>query len=151
MTEKENIDLIQREIEAFNRKDWDAYLACFDKSVLTLEPDEDSPILGHEGLKRRVVTYTRAFPDVRLETERMFGQGDLVCLNSLFIGTHKGDLPGPGGIQTAEGSPIVDLIYTTVARNVAGRTTTPNGCGTGRCSRFCCRRTAFRCFYRRYW
>jgi steroid delta-isomerase-like uncharacterized protein len=99
MTEKENIAVIEREIEAFNRKDWDAYLECFDKSVVTLEPDEDTPILGHEGLKRRVVRYTRAFPDVRLETERMFGQGDLVCLNSLFIGTHKGDLPGPGATQ----------------------------------------------------
>ena len=123
MTEKENIDLIQREIEAFNRKDWDAYLACFDKSVLTLEPDEDSPILGHEGLKRRVVTYTRAFPDVRLETERLFGQGDLVCLNSLFIGTHKGDLPGPGGTQIPATGKSVRVHGCSVFRIRRGRIT----------------------------
>jgi len=102
-----NIDVIKREIEAFNAKDWNAYLACFDKSVVTLEPDEDNPILGHEGLKQRVVTYTNAFPDVRLETERLFGDGDFVCLNSLFIGTHKGDLPGPSGTTIpATGKPV---------------------------------------------
>lgn len=97
MSEQTNVNVIKKEIKAFNAKDWDAYLDCFDKDVVTFEPDEDNPILGHKGLKRRIVTYTNAFPDVRLETERLFAQGDLVCLNSLFIGTHKGDLPGPGG------------------------------------------------------
>ncbi|MCI4371352.1 MAG: ester cyclase [Thermoplasmata archaeon] len=101
MTAEANIDVIKKEIEAFNRKDWDAYLACFDPSVVTLEPDEDNPILGHAGLKKRVVTYTNAFPDVLLEVERLFGQDDLVCLASLFIGTHKGELPGPGGTSIA--------------------------------------------------
>ena len=48
-----------------------------------------------------------AFPDVRLETERIFGDGDFVCLNSLFIGTHKGDLPGPSGTTIpATGKPV---------------------------------------------
>jgi steroid delta-isomerase-like uncharacterized protein len=97
MGDTKNVDVIKKEIEAFNARDWDTYLACFDKSVVTLEPDEGDPIKGHEGLRRRVMAYTNAFPDVRLETERLFGQGDLVCLNTLWIGTHRGDLPGPGG------------------------------------------------------
>jgi len=97
MSATTNIDVIKKEIKAFNERDWDTYLSCFDGSAVTLEPDEGDPILGHEGLKRRIIAYTNAFPDVRLETERLFGQGDLVCLNTLFIGTHRGDLPGPNG------------------------------------------------------
>jgi steroid delta-isomerase-like uncharacterized protein len=102
-----NINVIKREIKAFNGRDWDAYLACFDKSIVTLEPEEDKPILGHEGLRRRVATYTNAFPDVHLETERLFGDEEYVCLNSLFIGTHKGDLPGPNGTKVpGTGKPV---------------------------------------------
>jgi steroid delta-isomerase-like uncharacterized protein len=107
MSVAQNIDVIRKEIEAFNGRDWDAYLDCFANSIVTYEPDEDNPIRGHKGLKERIVTYTRAFPDVRLETERLFGQGDLVCLNSLFIGTHKGNLPGPGGATISPtGKPV---------------------------------------------
>lgn len=104
---KENLDVIRREIKAFNDKDWDTYLDLFADSVITYEPDEADPIRGRVDLRKRIVTYTTAFPDVRLETERLFGQDDWVCLNSLFVGTHRGILPGPGGVKLkASGKPV---------------------------------------------
>lgn len=95
---EENLGVIRQEIEAFNAQDWEAYRNCFAESVVTYEPDEPEPIRGHAGLMKRIETYANAFPDVHLEPERLFGQDDWVCLNALFIGTHKGELPGPGGI-----------------------------------------------------
>lgn len=96
---EENLGVIRREIEAFNAKDWDTYMDCFAESVVTYEPDEPELIHGRDGLKKRIVTYTNAFPDVHLEPERLFGQDDWVCLNALFVGTHNGELPGPGGTK----------------------------------------------------
>lgn len=88
---------IEETVKAFNERNWDDYLSHFSQSVVTYEPDEPEFIVGLSGLKNRLATYTRAFPDVRLEAERLFGEDDLVCLNSLWIGTHKGPLPGPRG------------------------------------------------------
>lgn len=97
MAEHDNLRVIESEVNAFNARDWAAYLRCFAESVVTFEPDEGDPILGRDGLRKRVNAYLSAFPDVQLETERLFGSGEWVCLNSLFIGTHSGTLTGPGG------------------------------------------------------
>lgn len=96
---KENLDVIRREIKAFNDRDWETYLNCFAESVVTYEPDEAEPIRGREDLRKRIATYTGAFPDVQLEIERLFGQDDWVCLNTLWVGTHRGALPGPAGAK----------------------------------------------------
>lgn len=94
----ENLRVIENEMKAFNAHDWSAYLRCFAESVVTYEPDESEPIRGREALRKRLAAYLAAFPDVRLQEERLFGDEEWVCLNSLFIGTHRGDLPGPGGV-----------------------------------------------------
>jgi steroid delta-isomerase-like uncharacterized protein len=98
MGAKENLRVIENEITAFNARDWDAYLGCFTDSVVTYEPDESEPIRGREALRNRVSSYLAAFPDVHLQKERLFGDEQWVCLNSVFMGTHQGNLPGPGGI-----------------------------------------------------
>jgi steroid delta-isomerase-like uncharacterized protein len=94
----ENLRVIENEMKAFNARDWDSYFNCFAESVVTYEPDVSDPIRGRAALRRRVTAYLSAFPDVRLQTERLFGNGEWACLNSLFIGTHEGELPGPGGL-----------------------------------------------------
>ncbi len=38
-----------------------------------------------------------AFPDVKFEKVRSFGQGDTVSAELIFAGTHRGPLPGAGG------------------------------------------------------
>ncbi len=41
--------------------------------------------------------FGNAFPDLHIEKERAFGQGDWVSVELTITGTHKGPLPGPGG------------------------------------------------------
>ncbi|MGA7922838.1 MAG: ester cyclase [Thermoplasmata archaeon] len=94
----ENLRTIETEMQAFNARDWDRYLQCFADKVVTLEPDEANPIIGRSSLQKRVTSYLAAFPDVKLETERLFGTDEWVCLNSLFVGTHKGNFTGPDGV-----------------------------------------------------
>ena len=94
---EENLQTIETEMRAFNARDWDRYLDCFADSVVTLEPDEVDPIRGRASLQKRVTAYLGAFPDVQLEKERLFGADDWVCLNSLFVATHKGNFTAPGG------------------------------------------------------
>lgn len=98
MGAEENLRTIETEMQAFNARDWVRYLQCFADTVVTLEPDEADPIRGRSSLRKRVTAYLAAFPDVTLETERLFGTGEWVCLNSLFVGTHSGSFTGPGGV-----------------------------------------------------
>jgi steroid delta-isomerase-like uncharacterized protein len=95
---RENLQLIEREMEALNSRDWDNYLKCFARGVVTWEPDESELIRGRDALHRRVITYTTAFPDVRLVKERIFGDDTWVTLNALWTGTHRGPIGGPGGV-----------------------------------------------------
>jgi len=97
MATEDSIKLIEGVMGAFNAREWDKYLACFAEAAVTYEPDESDPIKGRQGLKRRIDAYLTAFPDVQLEKERLFGEV-WVCLNSLFNGTHSGNLAGPGGV-----------------------------------------------------
>lgn len=52
-------------------------------------------------------TFLTAFPDFEITKERIFGQGEWVCLEFLFTGTHKGPYPGPSGqVIPATGRPL---------------------------------------------
>ena len=45
---------------------------------------------GHEAVERMEKLVLDAFPDLRVETEWMIGEGDLVVQRSLMTGTHRG-------------------------------------------------------------
>lgn len=100
---KESLQLIEDEMSALNERDWDRYERCFARSVVTLEPDEQDPIVGQKRLRDRVTKYVGAFPDLRLVKERLFGTADgkWVTLNSTFNGTHDGPFTLPDGTLVA--------------------------------------------------
>ncbi len=52
--------------------------------------------------------FVTAFPDFKITRERIFGQGEWVCLQYSFTGTHKGPYPSPlGRTIPATGRPLV--------------------------------------------
>jgi len=58
-------------------------------------------IRGAGGLKQFLGMYFKAFPDVQVEIEDVFGEGDKVVSRVMGRGTHKGELMGipPTGKQ----------------------------------------------------
>ena len=51
-------------------------------------------IRGAEGLKQFLGMYFNAFPDVKVDIEDVFGEGDRVVSRVTGRGTHKGELMG---------------------------------------------------------
>jgi steroid delta-isomerase-like uncharacterized protein len=60
-------------------------------------------IRGAEGLKQFLGMYFNAFPDMKVEIQDIFGEGEKIVSRVMGRGTHKGDLIGipPTGKQVA--------------------------------------------------
>ena len=76
---EENVQLAYRVADAFNRRDWDAFLALMDDQV-----EVESRLVameggyhGHEGLRRWWNDFLGAFPDYTAEVEELRDLGDV--------------------------------------------------------------------------
>ena len=97
LTVRENLRVIDSGIAALNAHDWDRFVRLHAESVIDLNPAAPEPIKGRAALREYYEQFNRAFPDLRTQKDRSFGQGDWVCLETTSSGTHKGPLLGPGG------------------------------------------------------
>ncbi len=97
MTVEENRRVIDVFVDAFNERDWDRVTNLHAESVVYWTPDNPEPKKGREAIRDLFVGYTSAFPDARNRKERAFGEGDWVCAEYVFTGTHMGPLTGPDG------------------------------------------------------
>ena len=97
MSVEENIRVANADFEALNAQDWDRYLGLHAESFVLYAPDSPEPRKGRAALREWIQGFVNAFPDLRAETVRSFGQGDWVCVEYNVSGTHKGPLAGPGG------------------------------------------------------
>ncbi len=89
--------MVDTVLEAINRRDWTRFANLYSDSSVQYSPDRRQPIKGQRAIREYIENHVRAFPDVRLEKIRSFGQGDWVCLEFSWMGTHKGTLPGDNG------------------------------------------------------
>jgi hypothetical protein len=76
---RENVELAQRALDAFNRRDWEACLALVDEGV-----EIESRLVamegtyhGHEGLRRWWNDFLGAFPDYTAEILEIRDLGDV--------------------------------------------------------------------------
>jgi len=99
MSEKENIQVAERWIEALNAHD----VSQFDKyrgpGYLFAAPQLPGPV-GVDQEVAYVQQQYEAFPDMRFDAKQTIAQGDFVVLNGIITGTHDGPLPMANG-QTA--------------------------------------------------
>jgi steroid delta-isomerase-like uncharacterized protein len=97
MSVEENLRKIESAVDALNAHDWDRFVELHAESVVLAGPDIPEPLKGRDALRERFRGLANAFPDIQVEKERAFGQGDWAVLEVTVTGTHKGPLPGPGG------------------------------------------------------
>src|SRR5580704_17399784 len=93
MSLKENLALIRARYEAVNAHDWKRLQGLYADSILWNDSGLDEPIKGSLAVRRRFVAFARGFPDFRWDLDRLFGQGELMCAEFTFTGTHNGPLP----------------------------------------------------------
>ena len=99
---QENVDRWLAMADAFNRRDWEAFLAFADPDIEVesrLVPMEGG-YRGHEGLKRWWDDFVGTFPDYVVEIEEARDLGDVVLSHSRGIGHSAGS-----------STPIVDPFW----------------------------------------
>ena len=97
MSVKDNLSTVDMAMDAINRRDWKRFTSLHADSFVQYSPELAQPINGPKAVREYVESYVKAFPDVRFEKLRSFGQGDWVCLEFTWTGTHKGTIPGGNG------------------------------------------------------
>ncbi len=97
MSVEKNLRVGRATTEAFNLRDWDRYLALCAESILRYSPGQAEPMKGRRGLREELEAWVAAFPDIRAETTKIFGQDDWVCEEAVATGTHRGAFHGPRG------------------------------------------------------
>ena len=83
-------DLVHRLICAINRQDYDALKDLIDPAYVYRAPGEE--LRGAAGLQGLLTAYHRAFPDLEIVIDDMFGTEDRVATAFTFNGTHLGEL-----------------------------------------------------------
>ena len=81
MNEQEIIQIAKKQIAALNARNVDEYLSRVDESC-------------REGMRKSLEVLFAAFPDVQLEIEQIRASEDLVVVDSIMTGTHKGTFAG---------------------------------------------------------
>lgn len=85
------IEVVQRQVEAFNAKDREAYLGYSAPEVLNTE---GTP-MSSEAAGKWYDAATTAVPDAQLHIDEIIEQGDLVVCRVTATGTHTGILSWP--------------------------------------------------------
>jgi len=73
------------------------FWAAHTKDVIAYASHLPAPAKGLDAHRKDVEGLATAFPDMKLTTSLLFGQGDWVAAEGVLEGTHKGPLAGPGG------------------------------------------------------
>ena len=93
-----NLELVEKAwIGCINKKRSNEFLKLHSESVLMYDPTLPEPLSGREALDSWFTGLLKMFPDYHVEKERIFAQGNWVCLESIESGTLKGAIHGQHG------------------------------------------------------
>ena len=88
---RENVSLFRQVIDAFNRRDFDAYLALMDPSVEFMPYERAveglGPYRGHDGVRTWLENSLQSIPDLRAELHDVRSRGDKTFARGRLYGT----------------------------------------------------------------
>jgi ketosteroid isomerase-like protein len=92
MTE-ENVEIVRRALEAFNREGVEAAMQYFDTEVEWLGPPEwleEHLYKGHDGIRRSALLWNESFEEFRIDPQKLIDAGDQVVALAYQRGRSKG-------------------------------------------------------------
>lgn len=95
-----------RLLEAFNRGDWEVFLASVTDDVVYVEAGTGRTVEGAKAYLALCQGWRMAIPDVRGTVGRSLEGDGIVAQEVTWVGTHDGPLPTPNGDIPATGRPI---------------------------------------------
>ncbi len=111
---KDKLELVQLQLDAFARGDWDTYKAGLADDAKYEEEATQRTVNGPDEILDLVKKWKEAFPDVKGTIKSSFQSGDSVVIELEWTGTHTGPLTGQFGTIPATGKfgkvPAVEVI-----------------------------------------
>jgi heme-degrading monooxygenase HmoA/limonene-1,2-epoxide hydrolase len=114
--------LIERDMELWNARDREAWMAGLDLDRLEVQVPGRPRLTGREAAETTWNTYQEAFPDNRLEVIAIHADDRGGVYEGRAIGTHTGTLRGPAGEIAATGR-TADMRFTGVYEFEEGKIT----------------------------
>ena len=112
MGNPQNEQIAARGFEAFNTGDLSIVDEVTADNAVNHDPAQPEEARGPEGFKQIIQLYRGAFPDLHIEIEEQFSDGDLVCTRWSSSGTNDGELMGmpPTGKHATSSGIAIDKI-----------------------------------------
>jgi ketosteroid isomerase-like protein len=107
---QENVETDRQAGAAFDRRDFDAWLAHFDPEVVwyaVADEPEPGPFRGHQGIMELVARWLDLLPDLRQEVEEYIDAGEYVIVPARVRGHTVG----------SDADVIVDEVFVNKYRN----------------------------------
>jgi ketosteroid isomerase-like protein len=92
---QENIQIDREAAEAFNRRDFDAWLAHFDREIVwwaIADEPEPGPFQGHQAVLDMAARWLELLPDIRIEIKEHINAGEYVITTARMCGHAAGSV-----------------------------------------------------------
>jgi len=94
---KANLELIRARYEAVNAHDLDRFQSFYADAVIWRDPGTARPVKGPSAVGKRLAAWVTAVPNLKWSLDELFGEGDRLCAQFTFTGTHRGALADSRG------------------------------------------------------
>ena len=121
MSVEENLKVVELSTKALNDHDLDRFESFHLNSVIQRDPQNPEGIKGPKAIRAGLEPFLKAFPDIRLVTERQFGAGDWVTQLSHMRGTQTRPLKVPGGPAIPATNKSLRVSVAMIARLEGGK------------------------------
>lgn len=91
------LDIAKKEGNAINRHDADAYALGYAVDATAYDPQYAEPLRGREAIRKDMVDFFTAFPDVQSKVLNTVMNSDTLAFEVEMSGTHTGPLITPTG------------------------------------------------------
>lgn len=106
---KANRQLIEARYEAVNAHDFERFQSFYADAVVWRDPGLGRPAKGPRAVRRRLETWAGAVPNLKWQLDDLFGEGDKLCAEFTFTGTHRGAVKDARGNELAPTNRAVRL------------------------------------------
>ncbi len=120
MSVEENLRVMDAAAKAINDHDLDRFEGFHLESAIQKDPLHVE-LKGRRAIRASLEPFLKAFPDLRMVTERQFGSGDWITQEAHFQGTHKGPLEAPGGQTIPATNKVIRVPFALIAKLEGGK------------------------------
>jgi len=90
-------ELAEKQISIFNAHDADGWTNSYAENATVSDPGYPEPLRGREAIRKDIVDFFTAFPDMQFTVADVITEGDKFVVEGTGTGTHQGPLQAPTG------------------------------------------------------